>query len=158
LFLAGSAKQWFSSSSSSDDKKTLPNDFDDEQPPGTASITFEEKEEEVEGNEAPHPADSLEGDRDTYTAEIVVRMPDMGEGNDNKVEEWYKKPGDVIKRNDILCDITTPDFTFGMVTEDEGDALMGEIHVQAGEMAIDNAPICTIYHQAKPEDDKEKEV
>eukprot|EP00980_Cylindrotheca_fusiformis_P031265 scaffold26097_cov108-Cylindrotheca_fusiformis.AAC.1 len=74
-------------------------------------------------------------------------MPDMGEGNDNLIEKWYKQPGDVIKKNDILCDISTPDFTFGMVTEDEFDAIMGEIHVQEGERADDEAPICTIYHQ-----------
>ena len=43
----------------------------------------------------------------------------MTDGNDNKIVEWYKQTGDIIKCNDIMCDIEMPDFTFGMVTEDE---------------------------------------
>ena len=134
--------------------KLPPND----QPHGTATITFDEKEEETLANQTKHPEESLEGDRESYSVEILVKMPDMGEGDDNKIEAWYKKEGDIIKRNDILCDIATPDFTFGMVTEDECDAIMGEIHVPAGEIARDHEPICTIYHQAQPgtdEDSKE---
>lgn len=112
-------------------------------PPPPAPIE-EEEEEPFEGS---HPPESLDGDRALYTVPIAINMPDMGDGDDNLVEEWFKQPGDIIKRNDILCDITTPDFTFGMVTEDECDAIMGEIYVSAGEACPDNAKICTIYHK-----------
>jgi hypothetical protein len=65
------------------------------------------------GNETKHAEDTLELDRSAYTVQVKVRMPNMGEGNENKVNKWYKQPGDIVKRNDILCDIETPDFTFG---------------------------------------------
>ena len=35
-----------------------------------------------------------------------------------------------------------------MVTDDEEDAIMGEILVDAGEECADNAPICVLYHKA----------
>lgn len=81
-------------------------------------------------------------------------MPDMSEKDDlhNTIEEWFKLPGDIVKRNDVLCDITTPEFTFGMVTDDEEDAIMGDILVEAGEMCADNAPICIILHKPDPEE------
>lgn len=102
-------------------------------------------------NEAKHDPSDLDGDRDNFTVPIVINMPDMDdESSSSTIEKWYKEPGDIIKRNDILCDIATPDFTFGMVTEDNFDAIMGEHHVAEGESAEDNAPICTIYHQPEP--------
>ncbi|KAG7341155.1 biotin-requiring enzyme [Nitzschia inconspicua] len=71
------------------------------------------------------------GDPAAYTVPKVIKVPDMSKEDDknNVLEKWYKQPGDVIKRNDVLCDITTPDFTFGMVTEDEDDAVMGDYYV-----------------------------
>ena len=78
-------------------------------------------------------------------------MPDMTDGNGNKVVEWYKQTGDIIKRNDIMCDIETPDFTFGMVTEDEFDSIMGEIFVKEGpEFVNDGIVICNVWHQEEP--------
>eukprot|EP00934_Nitzschia_sp_Nitz4_P006523 Nitzschia sp. Nitz4//scaffold27_size158506//151866//152462//NITZ4_002626-RA/size158506-processed-gene-0.61-mRNA-1//1//CDS//3329545566//6513//frame0 len=108
-------------------------------------------------NEKPHPVEDLQGERSQYTVPITIRMPDMNEDEnvEQSIEEWFKQPGDIIKKNDVLCDISTPDFTFGMVTDDDHDAIMGEIHVQAGEFAADNSPICTIYH---PEPVKEEEL
>jgi pyruvate/2-oxoglutarate dehydrogenase complex dihydrolipoamide acyltransferase (E2) component len=90
-------------------------------------------------------------------------MPDMSLGGDddnhgpmganhNMVEEWFKRPGDIIRKNDVLCDITTPDFTFGMVTDDDEMAIMGDIHVPAGVHVPDHTPICTVYHYGTPED------
>jgi pyruvate/2-oxoglutarate dehydrogenase complex dihydrolipoamide acyltransferase (E2) component len=113
-----------------------------------------EVEGDIEPNEQAHPDSSLDGSRDLYTVPVTIKMPDMGEGDDNVVGEWFKSPGDIIKYNDVLCDITTPDFTFGMVTEDEHDAIMGEILVEAGQQADDGAPICIIYH---PDDGKSEE-
>ena len=50
-----------------------------------------------------------------YTEEIKVKMPDMGEGQ-GRILQWFKQEGDVVVRRDILCDIETDDFTFGMVS------------------------------------------
>lgn len=137
-----------------------------QQPHGTATVSFVETtdahlDQPISGDDdvPQHPISSLKcGDPSAYTVPIVVKMPDMTEDDDtnNIVEQWYKQPGDVIKRNDILCDITTPAFTFGMVTEDEEDAIMGEIHVPEGERASDNDPICTIYHLPEEEKNKKK--
>jgi hypothetical protein len=148
--------------------ESSPQGEEEQQPAGTASVTLvgvdddddANLEQMGEPNESPHPPESLVGDSKQYTVKIIVHMPDMGEGDNNKIEQWYKQPGDVIKRNDVLCDITTPDFTFGMVTEDEEDAIMGEIHVPAGETADDSAPICTIWHpepESSSSSKKEKE-
>ena len=69
-------------------------------------------------------------------------MPDMTDGNGNKVVEWYKQTGDIIKRNDIMCDIETPDFTSGMVTEDEFDSIMGaDIFVKEGPEFVNNGTV-----------------
>lgn len=51
--------------------------------------------------------ESLKIDRSIYTEQITVRMPDINEGI-NKVIKWYKKEGDIIKYEDVLCDIETP--------------------------------------------------
>lgn len=90
---------------------------------------------------------------------------------------WYKKEGDLVEYNDLLCDIETEvslesvdirnvkeslrlihstitlfvcrrqDFTFGMVNEEEVDAIMGEIAVAENSDPIaDGALLCTLYH------------
>lgn len=141
--------------------------------PGTARITFvtdsdpQEQQQEQEGryedqepNEQRHESDdTVVLDRSKFTVPIPITMPDMGNGDQNKVIKWYKQPGDIIKRNDILCDIETPDFTFGMVTEDEFDSIMGDIVVEAGPTPIpDHTIICQVWHQEEPggEDKQEK--
>lgn len=124
----------------------------DYQPAGTATVTFVENDEGIlknddqqaqdeDGRTLPHP-------RSHYTIPIVVKMPDMSTEDDlhNTIERWYKQPGDVVQRNDVLCDIGTPDFTFGMVTDDEDDCLMGDVHVEEGSMVADDTPICTLLH------------
>ncbi len=110
-----------------------------------------------------HPASDLKFSRDLYTVPVTIRMPDISDTNDNSIEEWFKKPGDVIKRDDVLCDISTPDFTFGMSMDDETDALMGEILVEAGIHVADGTAICVVYHpeetksSAKEEEETKKE-
>ena len=50
-------------------------------------------------------------------------------------------------REDVLCDIETPDFVFGMETEDEHPAIMGEILVQAPSDDVkDEEIICYLLH------------
>lgn len=146
LSLNQSQNRWFS-----DDSKS-------KTPAANGSnVTLEDRDvEDMEPNEEAHPDSTLKGNRDLYTVPVTIKMPDMSEGDDNMVGEWFKKPGDVIKYNDVLCDITTQDFTFGMVTEDEHDAIMGDILVEAGQKAADGAPICIIYHPVQEEKTKEK--
>jgi hypothetical protein len=148
-----------------EDAKTL--DPSDGHAKGTATVSILEGVEDeplhapylddTDGNVPKHPLKDLKGDPSDYTVPVVVKMPDVLDSDEehNTIEKWYKEPGDVIKRNDLLCDIATPAFTFGMVTEDEEDAIMGEIHVAEGGMAPDDAPICTIYH-LPAEKEKEK--
>jgi len=149
---ASNQLKWFSSSG--DNKKS--DGQDDETPTvateiGTASITF--VDDQAEPNYTKRHAEStLEGDdRSLYSVEIKIRMPDMRDGNDIKIVKWYKQTGDIIKCNDIMCDIETPDFTFGMVTEDEFDSIMGEIFVKEGpEFVNDGIVICNVWHQEEP--------
>ena len=106
--------------------------------------------EVLDGDDSTHHAlSSLKhGDPSLYRNPIVIRMPDMSDSDNlhNTIEKWYKRPGDVVKFNDILCDISTPDFTFGMVIEDEEDGILAEIHAEEGRSVPDGKPICTIYH------------
>ena len=45
-------------------------------------------------------------DRSKFTEEIKVYMPEMGEG-EGKILKWYKQEGDLVLKDDILCDIET---------------------------------------------------
>jgi hypothetical protein len=119
----------FSSSSNDGDKSKVEED-------GSVAVEFEDL-----------TAKDPEVDRSKYTEEIKVRMPDMGEG-EGKILTWYKQEGDVVKRQDILCDIETPDFTFGMETDDEHLAIMGKILVPAPSEPIkDGEVICILLHE-----------
>lgn len=90
-------------------------------------------------------------DRSLYTEKVPVRMPEISDF-DCKIVEWHKQPGDIIRREDILCDIETPDFTFGMETDDEHLAIMGEIHVEAPSDAVPHhTVICTLLHPSSGE-------
>ncbi len=91
-------------------------------------------------------------DKSLFTEEIKIKMPDMGEG-EGKILEWYKEEGDVVKRGDVLCDIETADFTFGMETDDEQLGIMGSILVPApSEMIPDGKTICIVLHKPNHRD------
>jgi hypothetical protein len=79
-----------------------------------------------EGVEFEEVIDSklLQVDKSMFTQEIQIKMPEMGEGK-GRVVKWYKEEGDVIQRGDVLCDIETPDFTFGMEIDDEELGIVG---------------------------------
>eukprot|EP00977_Amphora_coffeiformis_P029724 scaffold42590_cov206-Amphora_coffeaeformis.AAC.1 len=95
-------------------------------------------------------------DPSRYRQKIPVRMPDMGEGK-GKVLKWYKKEGDVILREDALCDIETPDFVFGLETDDEHPTIMGEILVEAPSGEVDDDEIlCYLMHPSEEEEEKNK--
>jgi pyruvate/2-oxoglutarate dehydrogenase complex dihydrolipoamide acyltransferase (E2) component len=90
-------------------------------------------------------------DTTKFTVRIEVKMPEMGAGG-GKIIKWYKSPGDLVKHEDVLCDIETPDFTFGMETDDENLAIMGEIFVEAPSGNVkDDAVICVLLHEETDE-------
>jgi hypothetical protein len=136
-------RRWFSSSKATTTNGSLPND-------GRPS----ELPEEVEYVDTTLPRPIL--DPEKYKHEIPVRMPDMGEGG-GKILRWYKQEGDVILREDVLCDIETKDFVFGMETDDEHPAIMGQILVEApSEELADNQIICYLMHPTDQGEEEEK--
>lgn len=90
-------------------------------------------------------------DRSLYTKEIPIKMPDLGAGN-GKILRWFKQPGDVIVYEDVLCDIETSDFTFGMEIEDEELGILKEINVPKGTIVEPETLICTLYHEKNSPD------
>mmetsp|Transcript_32811 Transcript_32811/g.50197 ORF Transcript_32811/g.50197 Transcript_32811/m.50197 type:complete len:86 (+) Transcript_32811:290-547(+) len=83
-------------------------------------------------------------------------MPDMGEGG-GKVLTWFKKEGDIVQKDDVLCDIETDDFSFGMSTDDLEPAIMGEILVPAGGYPVrDGTILCYLWHKEDDDDDETK--
>jgi len=88
---------------------------------------------------------------DENVEKIIIRMPEIGGGG--KVIKWYKDPGDLVKFDDMLCDIETNKFTFGMATEDEGECTMGEILVRINEECDDGQEICYILQKQQAESD-----
>lgn len=43
------------------------------------------------------------------------------------IEKWYKKEGDLIKRDEVICDIRTPVSCYLQLFSRTGIALFGEI-------------------------------
>ena len=152
---------FFSSSSNGNGEKGSELDSGEEPSPspGTASITFAETDEEYVSSPSSDgdKTKKIKFDSSLYTVPIVIEMPPMDDvGGDEShcfVETWHKRKGQRVYRNDVLCDISTPDFVFGMQIDDEEIGVMGEIHVEEGVKVPDHTPICTIYH--KPTEDEE---
>eukprot|EP00804_Cyclotella_cryptica_P018398 CCRYP_020367-RB/>CCRYP_020367-RB protein AED:0.37 eAED:0.37 QI:150/0.88/0.8/1/0.11/0.1/10/1838/176 len=96
-------------------------------------------------------------DRSKFTHEVKIYMPDVGEGEDVKgvIETWYKKKGDLIKKDDM--------FTFGLCTDDDFDSIMGDILVpENAEPVAAGTVICTTFNEGhgdelKEDDDKDDE-
>lgn len=63
-----------------------------------------------------------------------VNMPKFGATmEDGEIVEWYKKPGDAIKKGDALCSIMTEKITNDL--EAMRDGVLDSITVQEGEKA-----------------------
>mmetsp|Transcript_45472 Transcript_45472/g.52517 ORF Transcript_45472/g.52517 Transcript_45472/m.52517 type:complete len:292 (+) Transcript_45472:144-1019(+) len=152
--LGGSSKRFMMSASDSSNKE-------EKKEAGTiqASITFAETDEEYlslggesnEDNNSNSDADTTTIDPTLYTQPIIIEMPPMDDISDDashcSVEEWFFKEGDVVRTNDVLCDISTPDFVFGMQIDDEELGILKTIHVQPHIKVPDHTPLCTIYHK-----------
>ncbi len=113
------------------------------------------KDEEEEGDEVvmiygDRPEYESSSDKSKYTHEVKVEMPDIGDLKGGIIEKWYKQPGDVIHRDDAICDIRTESFTFGMVTDDDFDSIMGEILVEEESGMVDpGTVIFTTFSEEK---------
>ncbi|OEU12861.1 hypothetical protein FRACYDRAFT_244134 [Fragilariopsis cylindrus CCMP1102] len=86
-------------------------------------------------------------DYSLYTEPIIIEMPQLDDISDDKtncyIEEWFKKENDIIYFGDVICDISTPDFSFGMQIDDEDDiGILKEIHIKEDIKVADFTPIC----------------
>mmetsp|Transcript_29583 Transcript_29583/g.43262 ORF Transcript_29583/g.43262 Transcript_29583/m.43262 type:complete len:229 (+) Transcript_29583:139-825(+) len=133
------------------------NGEEDDSSPGKTSITVTgEFDDSNDDTTTPETAAIVE-DADLYTVPVTISMPPMDDvGGDEShcfVETWHFKEGDRIERDTVLCDISTPDFVFGMQVDDEEVGILKEIHVAENVKVPDNTPLCTIYHKPPPGDE-----
>jgi len=74
------------------------------------------------------------------------------------IQKWFKKEGDLIKQDDVICDIRTEMFTFGMLTDDAYDSIMGKILIQEESEPIEpGTVICTTLNEGIEEKEEEEE-
>lgn len=77
----------------------------------------------------------------------TVTMPQLGESvTEGTIIEWFKKPGDVVRLDDALCEIETEKVTAELPSEFEG--IMGEILVPQGETVEVDTPLCVVEVKA----------
>ena len=119
--------------------------------------------EEDEGDQivkiyGDRPDYETSSDTSKFTHEIKVEMPDVGDSTGGTIETWYKKPGDIIQRDEVICDIRTEQFTFGMLTDDDFDSVMGEILVEEESGVVEpGTVICTTFSEDKHHRDNDDE-
>ena len=89
-----------------------------------------------------------------FKVPVVIEMPPIDDDDDDEnstallfVEKWHKLPGDFLEKDDVICEIATPEFSFGIQIDDEEKGLMGEIHAKEGMRVPSHTPLCTIYHK-----------
>jgi hypothetical protein len=169
---SSTSKRLMSTSSTTTDKNSKGEEQEkeqEEQPSGdtiTGSITFaaetdgeylskEENEQSVDGG-----IDINNIDYSLYTEPIIIEMPQLddvgGDTTNCYIDEWYKKEGDIIYSGDVICDISSPDFIFGMQIDDDGTGILKKIHLKENIKVPDHTPICTIYYKKKLSKLKEK--
>ena len=89
-------------------------------------------------------------DTKKFTHKRELRMPDMGEGK-NEIVQWLAEEGDLIVRGDVLCDIQTPDFVFGMEIDDEQPSILWKRLIEPNVQVSDDEIICWLLHEGKEE-------
>lgn len=85
-------------------------------------------------------------DRSKFTQPIPMKYPDIG-GGKGKIKQWMKEEGDVVRAGDMLCDIETGMFTFGMEIDDEEVGILQEKKVKEGEEFEPGTTICVLMHE-----------
>lgn len=82
-----------------------------EVPPASAPVAMAAAPSVASAAAAPASAPSSHGPQNTVlpgTSDILVRVPIMGEGlRSARVVNLNKKPGDVVKHDDVLCELET---------------------------------------------------
>mmetsp|Transcript_17558 Transcript_17558/g.31723 ORF Transcript_17558/g.31723 Transcript_17558/m.31723 type:complete len:195 (+) Transcript_17558:43-627(+) len=148
-----SSFRWFSNESSNNNKNENNKEDTITTPEATVTIT-----DEADHYEQSDPSTTKHLDKSEFTQEVKITMPDMGEST-AKVVKWYKNEGDLVQRNDVLCDIETEDFTFGLTIDDEEDGIMGTIVVPAdSETNVDDGDLlCIVLHRGDPDETKQDE-
>mmetsp|Transcript_6809 Transcript_6809/g.12137 ORF Transcript_6809/g.12137 Transcript_6809/m.12137 type:complete len:229 (-) Transcript_6809:133-819(-) len=97
-------------------------------------------------------------DRSKFTHEVKVEMPDVGDDTEGIIDRWFKEEGDIIKPGDVICDIRTKLFTFGMMTDDDYHSIMGEILIPANSDPIKpNTVICKTLNEGGSNEAEEAE-
>jgi pyruvate/2-oxoglutarate dehydrogenase complex dihydrolipoamide acyltransferase (E2) component len=93
---------------------------------------------------------------DRFTEPQPIKMPtDLGQG---KVLKWYKREGDVIKYDDIILDIDTEDFSFGLTHDEEDEVLIHQIVAQVDDVVKEGDVLCIVMRtKSKDEPDADKE-
>ncbi|PVA09351.1 dihydrolipoamide succinyltransferase [Pelagivirga sediminicola] len=87
-----------------------------------------------------------------------VRVPTLGESvSEATVATWFKKPGDSVEADEMLCELETDKVTVEVPSPAAGT--MGEIVAAEGETVGVDALLATIEEGAgaKPKDDKSKD-
>ncbi|OEU06590.1 hypothetical protein FRACYDRAFT_254302 [Fragilariopsis cylindrus CCMP1102] len=121
----------------------------------TGSISFATATEEEYLSSSSSSSKNVDNiDYSLYTEPIIIEMPQLDDVSDDKtncyIEEWYKSEGDIIQSQDVICDISTPDFSFGMQIDDEDEiGILKHIHIKENIKVPDFTPICTIYYKKK---------
>ena len=85
-------------------------------------------------------------DRSKFTIQTPLKYADMGAGN-GKIKQWMKEEGDIVSTGDMLCDIQTDLFTFGLEIDDEGLGILKEKKVREGEEFEPGTIICVLLHE-----------
>lgn len=74
------------------------------------------------------------------------------------IQKWFKKEGDLIKQDEVICDIRTELFTFGMLTDDAYNSIMGKILIPEESEPIEpGTVICTTLNEGIEEKEEEEE-
>ena len=103
-------------------------------------------DEQTKAKAGQNNIDAESIDRSRFTKPILMKYPDIGGGN-GKIKEWMKEEGDLVRAGDMLCDIETELFTFGMEIDDEGVGILKEKKVNEGEEFEPGTTICVLMHE-----------
>ena len=89
---------------------------------------------------------------------IEFQMPSLGADMDaGTLVEWYKRPGDPVKRGDVIALVETQKGAIEI--EVFNDGLLGEIRVGAGQKVPVGSVLATILQPGeKPADKPDREV